>query len=787
MVEMEPRRSARANKGVHTKRELEEYQVGGVEKTGSHKLSTKNEVKEDHEKVPTTVKKEKIKEEVKDKVFDSNDDNNSVENEDNEEVRCTPCGATTENYDEDNDTLGDMILCDKCKTWQHIKCMGYRKNNVPKVYQCDICSGEPRPANVKQQQQQQQQQKNKKKRAQQLETVLETDSATKKQKTSSSTPEEKEQLDQEEIVTIESLKNPLRISTAKAFYNFFRKSYPLKQGDVEISVEEKEKKATQLALEVEDIIQREFPGKLYVSEGRRILFVLKKQFTDEVFAGTLTLEDVVKKTPEEINQDIARIEQKNRENIKNIILIENDQSQIVRRTHKGEIVKENENEEYDGVNIMDVSIDARPVDHRRFSEENTIKLTLKTLQQSKGRQNAYNHTNPRFGDDFSSDDDAEEEGKEEEEEEGKENTEIEVREMEHGDEEGIDKDGILDGNQTKVSFVDGEEGELLERKKSHSSESLSDIETRSTSDDGKLEELLSGNDDFSQNYNSNSNSGNSGNRKERFEPPEVWHGSITFPEYSHFKAVGKFYSSTDDEQDHYSLSKATAKDILKETNYVVRGRLERARCDKYLNEITATRNLYFVQIQPDDLASPTDATKYKRNYERLYNYFIKENKVGVLSGRPDFVKDSYIMPIDFRDVNLSSAIQAHKRDLRMGLFAVFVVQKHYIPQNVPSKATPPLSHPNPYIQLQPQQQPQPQQQQSQQQQQQQQQHRYQQVQEFHQERHQSSLPPPPSSLPAVPSSLPPIPSMQHGATLYDNDQESNGAEENLSSILDQLK
>ncbi|KAM3163496.1 Transcription factor BYE1 [Lachancea thermotolerans] len=56
-------------------------------------------------------------------------------------VRCLVCGTTDENYDEDNDPYGDMIQCDKCNSWQHIKCMmDQEEANEVETYFCSICS-----------------------------------------------------------------------------------------------------------------------------------------------------------------------------------------------------------------------------------------------------------------------------------------------------------------------------------------------------------------------------------------------------------------------------------------------------------------------------------------------------------------------------------------------------------------------------------------------------------------------------------------------------------------------
>ncbi|CEP60893.1 Bye1p LALA0_S02e02080g [Lachancea lanzarotensis] len=58
-----------------------------------------------------------------------------------EVVKCLVCGTTDENYDEDNDPNGDMIQCDTCNTWQHIKCMtGNESAEDIENYDCSLCS-----------------------------------------------------------------------------------------------------------------------------------------------------------------------------------------------------------------------------------------------------------------------------------------------------------------------------------------------------------------------------------------------------------------------------------------------------------------------------------------------------------------------------------------------------------------------------------------------------------------------------------------------------------------------
>lgn len=52
-------------------------------------------------------------------------------NADSEEITRCPCGSS--------ENSGIMIACDQCNTWQHVKCMGFRRGEVPKKYFCHLC------------------------------------------------------------------------------------------------------------------------------------------------------------------------------------------------------------------------------------------------------------------------------------------------------------------------------------------------------------------------------------------------------------------------------------------------------------------------------------------------------------------------------------------------------------------------------------------------------------------------------------------------------------------------
>ena len=81
----------------------------------------------------------------------------------------------------------------------------------------------------------------------------------------------------------------------------------------------------------------------------------------EIFDGTITFKDVVHKTPQEINADIAKIENKIKTS-KTLFL----QKMIIHRLYErtqGEIIKEND---FERSNQIDESITTRKVDHRHF-------------------------------------------------------------------------------------------------------------------------------------------------------------------------------------------------------------------------------------------------------------------------------------------------------------------------------------------------------------------------------------------------------------------------------------
>ncbi|KAK6461564.1 hypothetical protein DFJ63DRAFT_186085 [Scheffersomyces coipomensis] len=575
------RRSSRANKGQHSKRLLEAVTIGSDDYDSGDEIEELKYVK----KKPRRAGGKKDDRPNKKGDANNDDDDDYVQGGESpdveeSEVNCTPCGTNKSNYDENNDKGGTFVLCDQCNTWQHAKCMGYKTSkDIPKSHVCNIC-------------------------------------LAKRNKEDSS------------LLIREKLKDEHRVSTALAFYNYFKKSFP---PGYEITNEDKEKKVSDWALEIEDIIFTTFPSKMYISEGRRILFLLKKYFMKDIIKETITLEQVVKKTPKEINLEIERVEALNHSNMKNIILTENSATDIIRRTHKGDIIRENENDTPD---TIDIGITTKKVDHRRFSVDEDEDVILKPrVVADRQSVSEYNNINPRIEEE----DDDEVNG---------------AADVEHNSQ---DEDDFAAGEATSV---DGEgalsdlAGNSNTEKTSRESSELDQV--NDLIDDKDLDKIIGIDSEVS------------------VPTPKVWNGFVKFPDFAEFNATGSFYSCT--RMNELERSTAVCNDILTAKSYTVMGRLDRIVADKYLTKIMKSRELYFVEIKS---LAENDA-----DFSRLYSYLLMQNKVGVLSGKPAFVKDSYLIPIDFRDSRVPDYIQHHKKDMRIGLFAVFVVKSEYVPKEL---------------------------------------------------------------------------------------------------------
>uniref|UniRef100_A0A0L0P886 Transcription factor BYE1 n=1 Tax=Candidozyma auris TaxID=498019 RepID=A0A0L0P886_CANAR len=317
----EPRRSSRTNKGQHTGRDLFDvyYKPEDEPPAKRHKGDAEYSI----DQAPGSESDEDLQ-------FEKG--NNSDANEEGE-VRCDPCGTTQDNYDEETDEGGTMIECDKCRTWQHARCMGFRSETlIPDKYNCNRCA-EPQ------------------------QNVLVSRRRPSMEKKIWKKP-----------TSASSAATKTRESVEKALKNVIVKHGKFDADSIAKKLEEAVFQWSGLT-----------PNKKYIDKSRSVMALVKKEAVASKLAdGSLSFLDAVSKPPEEIDRDLKEYAEKVRQESirRSVLVVEDPLSQRIRRTHKGEEVVETSN---NPLEAEDVSLIARTVDHRKFKEESpTPRETIKT-------------------------------------------------------------------------------------------------------------------------------------------------------------------------------------------------------------------------------------------------------------------------------------------------------------------------------------------------------------------------------------------------------------------------
>lgn len=153
----------------------------------------------------------------------------------------------------------------------------------------------------------------------------------------------------------------------------------------------------------------------------------------------------------------------------------------------------------------------------------------------------------------------------------------------------------------------------------------------------------------------------------------VWQGRITFPDFATFKASLTFITATNyttpktplDAKLHNSCINVS-KDIFSRSFYDIEGKLDRRRADPYLNQVASSKDFYLYKLK---------ATDDFEDYEKLFKYFISHKKVGVLSGKPQFAKDAYIIAVDGEIP--SYLLSLSNTSSLLGLYALYIIKKDY--------------------------------------------------------------------------------------------------------------
>lgn len=158
-------------------------------------------------------------------------------------------------------------------------------------------------------------------------------------------------------------------------------------------------------------------------------------------------------------------------------------------------------------------------------------------------------------------------------------------------------------------------------------------------------------------------------------PRRFWDGEIVFPDYVTVAVDAEFAGCTNyvTPKDYSTASfhnKAlrVCKELMVKSKYQIEGRLDRAKADPYLGAVGTSRDLYLVRLVTRESALAQHA--------KLKKYLVLRQKVGVLAGRPSFVKDAYVIAVE-DEAHAPEYLKFANVDL--GLYIVYVVKKDYVP------------------------------------------------------------------------------------------------------------
>ena len=440
---------------------------------------------------------------------------------------------------------------------------------------------------------------------------------------------------------LEGLKNKTRISVAKAFFHVFDRNVP-KDFKSKEGLDHSEV-CRKWALELEKAVFKQFPlkDKHYTDKSRGIMTLIKKpNVINRIMDNSLSFDKVVNASPEEIDDELkAYAEKVRQESIRRSVLTSDEnQGQRIKRTHKGEelVEVETNNEE------QDVNIITKSVDHRRFNDDSQspppeTKLSDE-INNSNNNTNSYNYNTVGLDDEDDVGQGSEEEDQDDDDDEDNEAIHyLNDSEDDSGDDDDIEK--ILKAGNEKPK----------EKPKEIKKPQPTKPKPTKPKPAMKLPPLA---------------------------PSHIWKGPISFPDFASFTASVEFLTATNynlptsyQEAQIHNKCIEVSKAIFKQSFYDIEGRLDKAKAEPYLNKITTTRDFYVYEIKGQSNAA---------DFDKLYKYLLQRQKVGVLSGKPDFAKDSYLLSLDGGPLP-EYLSQLNQLDNKSGLFALYVVKKDYVP------------------------------------------------------------------------------------------------------------
>lgn len=412
------------------------------------------------------------------------------------------------------------------------------------------------------------------------------------------------------------LKVPQRISVAKFFFKTLNTQIP------NDDKAEHDKLSYQWTLELERAVWTNYRQN-YTEKARAIPGLLKKpEVLQKLLSKEFTCEKIVSLKPEDAIKGLDDIAEKVKSESMRRSVLKAEEGQRIRRTHKGEEIVEDVSGEHNSE--IQVDIVSRSVDHRRFDDNNKLDIAFETPPSkidSEQKVINYNYQQNVYESD---------------------------PEIIGSDEEEQEETVLANASLDNVESLD---------------------------DDNDMDKILG----TKPTVPMKSALKKSALKKPQLPPCKsstVWKGTLTFPDFVSFEASIDFISASryrgvldtvDDIAIHNKLIDIS-EEIFTNKAYEVQGKLDRAKAEPYLHQVMNSRDFFIFEI-----------TSVSEDWKKLYDYLKRNNKVGVLNGKPLFAKDSYLITLDGKTVPSYLRGMVNLQGKR-GLFALYVLQKNYEPK-----------------------------------------------------------------------------------------------------------
>ena len=652
-------------------------------------------------------------------------------------VCCLPCGITDLNYDGENDS-GLMIQCEKCRLWQHSKCLlgTEEDSSIPEHYMCNVCDGgNPKYTDLKLNLtwsayiDLMKKGKHMKKEDYILdneedEEVLKDDLGEKKdeeddaeagnisadnskttirveepddskeegndnpeviEKTVDVQKDDSDYVDMPETIHEEKemVKDPISKSNSQDKKNEVKKSKsPTNKGstildrvtrtrssvaqqfarkfkvklpalDASLQIEDNPEK---WAKSMEEELYKAFPAKAgnkglneYVKRSRTLIFNLgKANLMDKIVKNGFNFASIVRLTPEEMMRDDYKelANEVKKQSMNQTILPDTNERVRIRRTHRGEEIVESE--EFGKKSVEDARLEE--IEKLREERERKLKAKKEKELETVGMLGVMN-----------GDGDLENNG-------------VKRRKVSQNTAFSIPMGGSYeDDDESQFTLDNGSErgrqtGDIDMDDDDEFNKILEGVDEQH---DNELQENKSGKDEGDKLDETYKEGGDSAEKKieekeekedygigddDDYDPldtvtvdPTVWTGKLEFPGAGIISTKALFKCSTTTEQHKGNLvlkAKKMLADMKLGSNGLFNaGRLSMSTADNYLMKVIQSRDFYMDELAPytDEGMSPVEKQANIFTFMRVWDYFHSMKKFGVIDGRPEYVKDCYIV------------------------------------------------------------------------------------------------------------------------------------------------